>query len=116
MVVIGLLVDESVNDNYVTRKPYYKAKNIIILMWMVIGFLITSAYKSVLLSTLVSIEYEKPIDTIDDLLQTEKPIFVDETILLLTANDPKDSIQELRKKVNTHDVSGGNLSDTLEDR
>ena len=32
MVVIGLLVDESVNDNYVTRKTYYKAKNIIILM------------------------------------------------------------------------------------
>ena len=36
-------------------------RDVLILEWIVLGFCLTVSYKSVLLATLVSAEYEKPI-------------------------------------------------------
>ena len=75
---------------------------------MITGFLITSAYKSVLLSTLVSIEYERPIDTVDDLIETDMPIFMErETVQLFKFNSRND-IQELGKRVISYNRTGQN--------
>ena len=73
-IVVGLLVDVAVEDKHLTINSGY-ARNQLILVWLITGFLVTCGYKSVLLSTLVSIEYERPIDTIQDMLITATLIF-----------------------------------------
>ena len=105
------MVDQTVDEKTISRKHNLKAENVIILIWMFTGFLITSGYKSVLLSTLVSIEYERPIDTIYDLLQTEMPIFIDE-ITMKVWNDS--CAQELKTKVSTYEP-GAAFPDTIRD-
>lgn len=107
-VVIGFLVDETVYHKYVTRRPTKKSRNLLITIWMIVGFLISSGFKSVLLSTLVSIEYERPIDTIDDLIETDMPIYMEwETMEMFMINS-RNSIQELRKRVTPYNLTGHN--------
>ena len=44
------------------HKPIiFQCRDVLILEWIVLGFCLTVSYKSVLLATLVSAEYEKPI-------------------------------------------------------
>ena len=108
IIVVGLLVDEAIEDKHISLKSGYKARNFLILVWLLSGFLITCGYKSVLLSTLVSVEYESPIDTIEDLLNSEKPIFVDTSIkAIYISNDPRDGIKELDGKFTFYNATNG---------
>ena len=46
----------------ILHKPIiFQCRDVLILGWIVLGFCLTVSYKSVLLATLVSAEYEKPI-------------------------------------------------------
>ena len=75
---------------------------------MITGFFITSAFKSVLLSTLVSIEYERPIDNVEDLLESDRPIYMEWETMNLFKFNSRNSIQELRKKVTPYNWTGQN--------
>ena len=108
-------MDEAVEDRHISIKSGYRARNLLISVWLLTGFLITSGYKSVLLSTLVSIEYERPIDTIQDMLMTEKAIIVDVNIKkIYISNDPRDSIKELDKKFTFYNVTNGVVPDRVQ--
>ena len=48
-------------------------RKILILKWIVLGSVLTWGYKSTLLSTLVTIRYNKPIDTLADLDRSGLP-------------------------------------------
>ena len=114
IIVVGLLVDEAVEDRHISLKSGFKARNLLILVWLLSGFLVTSGYKSVLLSTLVSIEYERPIDTIQDMLLTEKAIIVENsTKSLYMSNDPRDSIKELDAKITLYSITNGVVPDSV---
>ena len=69
-----MVLDENVSERYIRKERSTLARLFLIVNWMGAGFLLCASYKSVLLATLVSVEYEDPVDTIDDLLETEKPI------------------------------------------
>ena len=56
-------------DGFCTRK-------ILILKWIVLGSVLTWGYKSTLLSTLVTIRYNKPIDTLADLDRSALPLVI----------------------------------------
>ena len=106
--MVGLLVDAAVEDRHISIKSGFRARNLLLSVWLLTGFLITSGYKSVLLSTLISIEYEKPIDSLEDILKTDKAIIVESsTESLYLSNDPRDSINELRGKITLYHVTDG---------
>ena len=73
------------------------------MKWAVAGFLLTMSYKAVLLSNIMHIEYEKGLDTVDDVLISSKPVMVDGTtgIINLVKTDPRQKFQEINKKVKT---------------
>ena len=49
-------------------------RKILILKWIVLGSVLTWGYKSTLLSTLVTIRYNKPIDNLADLDRSGLPL------------------------------------------
>ena len=51
-------------------------RKILILKWIVLGSVLTWGYKSTLLSTLVTIRYTKPIDTLADLDKSDLPLVI----------------------------------------
>ena len=81
------------------KKPCSKARMFLVMEWMLLGFLLTLFYKSVLLASLVSVQNEKPIDTLEDMLLTDRKILMQErtSTEILLRTDPRPGIQQLAK-------------------
>ena len=79
------------------------------LKWAVIGFLLTISYKSVLLSKLITIEYEKGLDSIDDVLRSNKPVVTDGTsaITKLVKSDPRGKMKEIGERLKPYKSEKG---------
>ena len=73
---IGPILDESQDPNIINSAACAKARNVLLVKWLVLGFCLTACYKSVLLSHIVVVGYEKAIDTVDDMLLSGKPFGV----------------------------------------
>ena len=73
----------------------------IVLKWTVLGFLLTISYKSVLRANLMTTEYDDTIDTIDDMLKSDRQFMVAGDTLLkpLLKSDPRDKVKDLEKRV-----------------
>ena len=99
-LTIGAVIEESQSTNYFQKQPCAKAREMLILKWAIVGFLLTISYKSVLLSNLINIEYEEALDTVEDVLRSDKPLFLDTTSAVgnLLKSDPREGMKELSKK------------------
>ena len=73
---IGPILDESQDPNIINDAACAKARQMLLLKWLVLGFCLTACFKSVLLSHIVVVGYEQPIDTVDDMLRSGKPFAV----------------------------------------
>ena len=72
----------------------------IILKWMVLGSILTMAYKSTLLSSLIPIRYEATIDTLDDMDKSGLPLLIIQqtTFHKLIASDPREAMKQVYKR------------------
>ena len=98
---IGALIDEAQEDSYIARRSCSKARKLLVMKWMVVGFFFSISYKSVLRAMMIKIEYGKTIDTIDDMLQSEMPLMIasDTPLLALLETDPRKKVKALSEKV-----------------
>ena len=97
IVSIGAIIDKAQSDKYIQKRPCTRAREMLVLMWLIFGYILTISYKSVLRSNLIHIEYENPIDSIDDALQSGKQIFVARDVVFTT--DQRTRVKELAKRV-----------------
>ena len=82
------------------QREGFKIRKILILKWMLLGSIITMAYKSTLLSSLITVRYERPIDTIMDLERSGLPALLPNNTPLQTmfATDPRRVMQKVYNK------------------
>ena len=101
------------DHNYVFKQSNSYARSLIVFKWMVVGFLLTTSYKSVLLAMMTNIYYEKTIDTIDDMFSSERILWVpNETGFRdLMALDPRMKVQELAERVVSYHHGRGQWED-----
>ena len=109
IVCIGAAIEENQEDHYISKKSGAKARVVLVLIWIVSGFLLSISYKSVLRSNMIHIQYESPIDSVEDLLQTNLQVFVDGTssIAKLTAGDKRQRMIEMNKRVKHFAIEDG---------
>ena len=67
---------------------------------MVLGSILTMAYKSTLLSSLIPIRYESTIDTLDDMDKSALPLLIlhPTTIHKLIESDPREAMKRVYKR------------------
>ena len=94
-----MIIQQNVEDSYILTENCAKSRKFLILKWMMIGVLLSNGYRSVLLATLVSPTFEKPIDTIQDLLDTERPIYAEGAFIKLFRYSSLESIVQLGTKI-----------------
>ena len=58
------------------QRPGFVIRKIVILKWIFLGNILTMAYKKSLLSSLIPIQYEDSIDSIDDLDNSGLPLML----------------------------------------
>ena len=105
-VIGGALIDESQDDRFIRKRPSAKAREIFVLKWLMVGFLLTIMYKSVLRSNMIHIKYEKGIDSVEDVLNTtdKKVLYMSSSpARKLLAKDPREKMKELNKRVDTYE-------------
>ena len=73
---IGPILDETQDPNFINNTACAKARQLLLVKWLVLGFCLTACYKSVLLSNMVNVGYEKAVDTVEDVLSSGKPFAV----------------------------------------
>jgi hypothetical protein len=91
-----VLIQISLPPKWWTRDTF-RSKKIMLSVWLLLGCLLTMAYKSTLLSTLILLKYEKTIETIDDLDRSGKPLLVSGLTIveLLIKSDPRQLMQDI---------------------
>ena len=69
----------------------------LILKWIFLGNVITMAYKSTLLSSLIQIRYEPPIVTLSDLEKSGLPLLIPDgsPVVEALAIDPRESMKNI---------------------
>ena len=82
----------------------------LVLKWTLVGFFLTISYKSVLRAILMKAEYDDTIDTIDDMLQSDRQFIVagDTGLRQLVETDPRAKVKALAKEVEYYNM--GTLS------
>ena len=75
----------------------FQIRKILILKWLFLGNVITMAYKSTLLSSLVTIRYESTIDTVNDLVQSGLPALIpnNTAVQYMFASDPRKEMKNV---------------------
>ena len=106
---IGAAIEENQEDHYISKKSCAKAREVLVLIWIISGFLLSISYKSVLRSNMIHIQYEKPIDSVEDLIQTNLQVFVDgsTTKANLMTGDTRKRIIEMNKRVKYYGLEDG---------
>ena len=113
--VILILADLFLSTPFIPRRkllswihrPGYGTRQAIILKWIFVGSLLTLAYKSMLLSSLIPIRYETTIDTLEDMDDSGLPILImkNTAVHKLIASDPRDAMKQVYKRSILYPVS-----------
>ena len=67
------------------------------MKWLLLGNILALAYKSTLNSTLVTMQYEDPIDTMNDMAKSGLPLLIPQNLHRSMANDPRQVVKEMNK-------------------
>ena len=86
----------------------FRVRKMLILKWIFLGNVITMAYKSTLLSSLIQIRYETPIDTLSDLEKSGLQVLIPDGSPLVEAfsTDPRESMKKISNRINTYPYNG----------
>ena len=87
-----------------TRRP--KAANVLLLIqWILWAKILSYAYKGVLLSQLATITYYGPLDTFEQMIQSDLPLYIpDVTLTGFLNNDPSELVNSLISKDNNVEI------------
>ena len=114
---IGAIIDEAqgahCDTNYAHKLSSSKARSLIVFKWMIVGFLLTISYKSVLRAMLMKVYYAETIDSIDDMLKSERTLMMagDSIIPHLIASDPREKVKKLAGRISFYKFGSGRRSD-----
>ena len=76
---------------------------------MIVGFFLTMSYKSVLRGMMMKVYHEKTIDTIDDMLASERILMIQSDLGIpgLMARDPRIKVNELAARAQHYRMGTG---------
>ena len=85
------------------------ARQLLVMKWSLIGFLLAISYKSVLRTLLMNIEYEDTIDTIDDMLLSGRTFLLarDTPLKYILDTDPREKVKLLAKDAKFYEYGSG---------
>ena len=115
--LVSGLIGQGVAENWLTRVGFTHSRKFLLIQWLVFANFLLMGYKSVLLSSLVTILYEDTIDTLDDLDRSNLPLMIPQGagVVEPLEKDPRPTVKRIlnRSKMYPYD---GTTPDWVEDR
>ena len=113
------LIDEHIPKKWMTRQELVYTRKLLIIMWLMLtSNLLIWSYKGTLLSTLVPIYYESPINTLEEVDRSGLPVLISKNNVIhwLVETDPRATIKNIWKKRILYPFSGGKVPDWVTQR
>ena len=100
MITLNVIMDESIPNQWVNRRSFLNSRRLLIIQWVVMAGILSWGYQGTLLSTLVAIRYDEPLDTIDQMVESGLPfgILENSAIEWLAKTDPRGKMQLLNDR------------------
>ena len=101
-IVLALtpFVDETVPYKFYQRTSFTKSRRLLLIQWIVWADIVSYAYKGALLSSLITIRYTVPLDSIDQMVESGLPFYVLGNTVMewLSQTDPRNSVMQLNDR------------------
>lgn len=95
-LAFGVLVQENIPDRQFQTQQG-RSRSIVVLHWLICGYILSMGYCSTLLSVMISIRYEDTIDNINDMDERGMPIIFVESSPIgeVVLNDPRPAMRRI---------------------
>ena len=106
---IGPIIDESLDQKFVNITTCAKARQVLLVKWIVLGFCLTACYKSVLLSNMINIGFDKTIDSVEDVLDSGKLLLVPDNTDVSSQihKSARANVRKLANQIKLYNISIG---------
>ena len=107
-VSIGPILMEPQDPRHIHQRVCARARQILLLKWLVTAFFVTLSYKQVLLANLVDVGYEEPLETLWDAFNSGKTFVAPKNSYfpILLAQDPRLFVKKLATQVKWSNYTG----------
>ena len=94
------MIDKTLPLRWFHRRGFKHSRMFLLFTWLFLGNVLSLAYKSTLLSTLIPIRYEKTLDAIEDLDKSGLRVLIPAGTVIewLAASDPRPSMKRIFKR------------------
>ena len=110
------MTGQSVSQDWLIRDGF-GTRRINLLKWVVFANFLTLGYMSTLLSQMVAIRYDSPIETADDLDQSGLPLLIagGSSLNNLLENDPKPAVKRIYNRSLVYPYNGSHYPSWVDD-
>ena len=100
MLALTPTVDETVPYRLYQRPSFTKSRRLLLIQWLIMANILSHAYKGALLSSLITIRYTEPLDTIDQMVESGLPFYVPAGTVYVWASktDPREGVKQLNER------------------
>ena len=113
------LIEEVIPKRWMSRQGLVHARKLLIIMWLMLtSNILIWSYKGTLLSTLVPIYYDNPINTLEEVDRSGLPVLITKNNVVhwLMKTDPRSTINNIWQKRILYPFPGGKFPDWVTQR
>ena len=113
---LALLTVESVPRGWIYREGFTRSRKLLLLQWLLCGSILLWGYKCVLLSSLVPIKYERTIDTLYELDNSNLRLVIADIAYAGFKKDTRPVMKRVLNKSDAFPYTGGKSPQWVSDR
>ena len=100
LLALTPVIDETINYKMYIRNSFITSRRLLLINWLVMANILSHAYKGSILSSLINIHYEDPLDTIQQMVESSLPFYVlgNTACVWVTRTDPRDTVKQLNAR------------------
>ena len=94
------VLDETIPWTIYMRNSFINSRKLLLMQWLVMANILSHAYKGSILSCLININYEQPLDTIEQMVESGLPFYVlgNSAAVWVTETDKREMVKKLNAR------------------
>ena len=94
------VLDETIPWTIYMRNSFIRSRKLLLIQWLVMANILSHVYKGSILSSLININYEEPIDTIEQMVESGLPFYVlgNSAAVWVTKTDQREMVKTLNAR------------------
>ena len=94
------VLDETIPWTIYMRNSFIRSRKLLLIQWLVMANILSHVYKGSILSSLININYEEPIDTIEQMVESGLPFYVlgNSAAVWVTETDQREMVKTLNAR------------------